>query len=481
MFEFEKIDGIVTLAKYIGDEEKVIVPETYEGEPVIAIGNRVFEKAIMTSIVLPDTIEVFGNSAFIACRNLVDINMPANLKIVKHNVFLGCESIVEITFPIGVEKIGPSCFCGCYALTRVFAENENAVLGKDALNGTGKIEEVSFHLIKTLDFHNQSEFVLKFIENWSNIEQYKKDVILSLLKKKVLQYYLFSSGKAHVIYFLFDNKFKPNIEDTDKCLEYYIKVGDTENTAILLDYKNKSFTKEKVVAIKERKDLIEIGLEAMTYSEFRKVWVCSKKDGKITVSGYKGCKIEETIPFEVEGIPITFLACNSQNDYRPIEILNIEADIESIGVNCFSWSKLTKINLPDTLVSIGNGGFSQCVSLTEIILPKNLTSIGTAGFHCCDFESIVIPEGVKEVAKETFRFCHNLKDVILPETIEFIGIRAFNGCTKLEEIIIPSSVKEIANEAFFECRVLKKVTFLGDMPKLGKNVFKYTLVQKQFS
>lgn len=508
-FIFEKINGVVTLIKCVINDntKKVIVPDSFEGEPVIAIGDRAFLYQNIVDIVLPDSIEIFNTNAFYFSSNLKEIKLPKNLRIVKQSAFIGCSSLEKITFPIGVEKINSYCFNDCTSLKAVFAENENAVLGKNALadifgRSIIEIEEVSFHLIKSLDLINQTNFIIKFINDWNNVEECKKTVILSLIKKKVLKDNLFLSNNVDVISFLLSNNIKPNLEATDKYLEYYLKTDDTIITAILLEFKNRNFLKEKIEEIKERKELVEIGLVDMNYTEFRKLWVCSKKDNKIRISGYKGKESEVTIPFEIQGIPITMIASGKSAYYNSIKILNIEADIETIGDDSFVYSSLTKINLPNTLTTIGNNAFYHSEYLNEIILPDNLTTINNRAFYSCsNLKSIIIPKNVTTLGKEafkyceeitkaeilanintisekTFAFCFDLKEIILPDTIECIKKHAFQSCTSLEEITIPASVKSIENAAFLDCVNLKKVNFLGDIPKLSNNTFQNTPYNK---
>ena len=44
---------------------------------------------------------------------------------------------------------------------------------------------------------------------------------------------------------------------------------------------------------------------------------------------------------------------------------------------------LTYVNLPDTLISIGNYAFYGCTALPEITLPAGVTSIGFSAFGRC--------------------------------------------------------------------------------------------------
>lgn len=406
IFEFENKDGYVTLVKYTGGDEKVIVPDTFEGVPVTIIGTYAFKYSVMIEVVLPDSIECFDTNAFAYCSNLKDIILPKNLKIVRQSAFVCCSSLETITFPIKVERISPYCFDSCTSLKAVFAENEKAVFGKNALAGLWgrniiELDDVSFHLIKSLDIEAQVKFVTRFILDWES--QDNKSEILTLIKKKNLKEALFLSEYIDVIYFLLDNKIKPNLESTELYLKHHIKYENANITAVLLEYKNKSFKKEKIDAVNERKELIEIGFADMTYSEFRKLWVCSKKDGEICISSYKGDQTKETIPAQIDGFPITKLAKRVKTNYRPLEIIDILAPIKSIDDYCFSYSDLSKINLPDTLISIGDGAFRNCGALENIIIPASVKEIGeNAFFDCSNLQKVTFLGDLPKLGRNVF-------------------------------------------------------------------------------
>lgn len=118
-------------------------------------------------------------------------------------------------------------------------------------------------------------------------------------------------------------------------------------------------------------------------------------------------------------------------------------------------------------------------SLRHIILPKEINGeIGACVFESCEYiKSIVIPNGVTTIGKQSFRYS-GLQEIILPESLLVIGVDAFyqsklnkvvlppkletigSGAfayTPLTEIRLPSSLKEIGSGAFNNWSNLKKV------------------------
>lgn len=100
-----------------------------------------------------------------------------------------------------------------------------------------------------------------------------------------------------------------------------------------------------------------------------------------------------------------------ENDFRArIEHIIVEEGVkeleDSVFWRCFS---LKKIELPDSLISIGMEAFSACSSLTEIILPSGLQEIGYKAFYnCSKLSSIFIPKSVIHMGRSIFENCSSI-------------------------------------------------------------------------
>ena len=97
--------------------------------------------------------------------------------------------------------------------------------------------------------------------------------------------------------------------------------------------------------------------------------------------------------------------------------------VTSLGDGAFTdFVSMEKIRLPETIESMGYGAFSNCVSLTDITIPNGVTSIGEDAFYgCTSITSITIPDGVTVIGLGAFRDCTNLKSITLPSSITDIN------------------------------------------------------------
>ena len=172
-------------------------------------------------------------------------------------------------------------------------------------------------------------------------------------------------------------------------------------------------------------------------------------------------------------------------------------DDMTIGKEAFRGCEgISEIVLPANVVYLGESVFHSCTSLVTLTLPNRLQNFnGTIIENCPSLVNIVVLEGntsifsdggvIYTADKKTLvyypvnreettytllpevtiidssAFMGNvwLETIILPEGLREIGASAFKDCSKLISINIPSTVEVIDEDAFRNCAVLTSVTF----------------------
>ena len=122
--------------------------------------------------------------------------------------------------------------------------------------------------------------------------------------------------------------------------------------------------------------------------------------------------------------------------------------VKSIGNYAFyQFEKVRRIDLPDSLLSIGQCAFDKC-ALTEVVIPDNVSQIyGAAFYDNTKLKKVTFGNNVSYIASTAFYNCA-LTELTLPESLTVIGPNAFTENENLKEVSIPASVTKIGEKAF---------------------------------
>ena len=139
--------------------------------------------------------------------------------------------------------------------------------------------------------------------------------------------------------------------------------------------------------------------------------------------------------------------------------VTIPEGVTNIPSWAFSGSNLKSVVIPQGVVSIGMGAFTECKELKSISIPSGVTDVGAFAFKgCLSLEHVDFQPGVTNIEDYAFEGCKNLKKVVVPEGVVEICSYAFANCENLESVTLPSSVKRIGWYAFSCCSRKLKMT-----------------------
>ncbi|MGN1297075.1 MAG: leucine-rich repeat domain-containing protein [Clostridia bacterium] len=99
---------------------------------------------------------------------------------------------------------------------------------------------------------------------------------------------------------------------------------------------------------------------------------------------------------------------------------------------------------------------SFCTEIKIIEIPNTVTEIGRAAFAASDWgrgfgalQKVDIPDSVETIGSDAFLHCINLTEIKIPDSVTSIGYSAFWGCTSLSSITIPNSVIIMGDGTFY--------------------------------
>lgn len=100
-------DGTVEITSYGGADTEIVIPDTLDGKPVTAIGERAFYYSLsLTSVTIPDSVTHISQKAFSCCFQLTSITLPSGLTAIESGTFDLCKSLTTIDIPDSVAAKG---------------------------------------------------------------------------------------------------------------------------------------------------------------------------------------------------------------------------------------------------------------------------------------------------------------------------------------------------------------------------------------
>ncbi len=137
-------DGTITLVRYTGTEEKVVIPRTIGERKVTTIGTCCFEDNLtIKEVVLPDTIKKIDYKAFSRCKNLETINFPDSLETIGDYAFTTCHSLKSIDLA-NVESLGECAFQLCISLEEIYVPGSITSIPDHAFHGCHNVKTLLF-------------------------------------------------------------------------------------------------------------------------------------------------------------------------------------------------------------------------------------------------------------------------------------------------------------------------------------------------
>jgi len=107
-FTYETKNGGVTITGYTGRARDVVIPQTINGEPIVAIGRIAFLRKGLTSVTLPNTVTVIGTNAF-SYNRLTELTLPNSVATIEYGAFSN-NRLSNLNLPDSLTSIGMSAF-----------------------------------------------------------------------------------------------------------------------------------------------------------------------------------------------------------------------------------------------------------------------------------------------------------------------------------------------------------------------------------
>ena len=450
-FVFSTVDGVNTLAGYLGSATEIILPEDYNGEEY-GIGESVFSgRADLTSITIHGNLTSIGKSAFNNCTALTRVNISdltawcnvsfgdsyANPLYYAKNLYLNGEPVTELVIPDGVTEIKSYAFYNCESITSITVPYSVTNIGTNAFQGCKNLKDVLN--FSSLVFTKGNSYIGGYIS-------YYADNVVNAPNGVVIGDFIFST-----------------VDGVNTLAAY---LGNATEIVLPDNYNGEGYGIGESV-FSGRADLTSITLPACITS--------------IGDAAFYNCSALARIDFPESLASIGENAFYSCSRLTTLEISN---NVTAIGYGAFSGcSALEVVKIDCTTVE---GWFENNASIKELVIGENVAHIaGKAFSNCSGIVRVTIGKNVSQIGDKAFSSCHSLEGVYITDlsawcNISFGGYSAnplsyaghlyLNG-KHVTDLVIPDGVTEIKNYAFYDCGSLRSVTVPGTVVCIGTGAF----------
>lgn len=412
-YTFKAVSGGYSITDYIGTNEVLHIPSTYNGSPVVSLGNQAFRDCnTLVEVVIPEGITTIGEFCFYMLDNLKKVYIPASVTVINKDGFTRCVALTDVIFAenSNLSTIGNMAFSECSSLVSISLPNSVVNFGSSIFHRCSALENV----------------VLP--ENITALPDGMFSDCISL-KEFIVPATVTSIG-SDVFY---------------RC-ENLAAVGGISNVTSIGD--GAFYDCNSIREITLPNCLTSIGKEAFA-----------------SCNGLTSIQLPEGI---TEIKEMTFYSCSS------ITSITIPSTVTYIGnwafTNCDS---LTTITIPRGVTEIGYCALMWCDSLVSINVEEGNErywsvdgilygnhSYTVALIQCPGAKSgvVTVQEGTQRI--DDFSYCVGVTAVIIPDSVTYIATEAFYACA-FESITIPSSIETLGSNSLGGNENLKTVYFEG--------------------
>ena len=384
----------------------VTLPESYRGLPVVGIRDG---EGTNTNNILKD-------AAFAEATGITSLVVPSSYKYIGIAAFVGCGKIESITFNEGLESIGNYAFLGNtntstnteaskLAITSLSFPQSLRIIGDHAFNGCDNLQSITFHPNAKLESIGQYAFAGNYVNVGGVYTQYGADITTLTIPAsvKTIGNYAFSNA--------FDLETLTFAEGS--ALE---SIGNYA-FSLTLDYQGTNYT------------FVESKLTSVVFpASLRSI-------GSYAFAGRNGLK-EVVLNEGLTSIMAYAFAMYGQTGYSQ-SYAKFEADTAD-----WAMSSPTEVNLPSSVVTLGNYAFAYWVNLEKVTFNGN---------------SFVDEDGDPSFGNYVFAWARTLTTVnglencVLPEFGDYVF-----GHTAVTKLVLPAGT-EFSSNTFTDAEQLQLI------------------------
>lgn len=475
----------------------------------------------LTSVTLSKSLTAI-NGAFFGCSSLTAIDIPSSVTVLDGS-FEGCTQLASVTMPKSLTRIGERTFNNCSALTHIDLPNSVTEIGRMAFAYCGLTSLELPETVTSLDTYafygstSLASVTVRAVTPPSMVEMNAfSDDTYGLVSLKVPEISL-SAYQSTDWWNQFQNMMADAALNTPYDFEvggiYYVITGGNTVNVTYRDLGYNSYNGVVTIPASVNHNGVAYTVTGIGNSAFR---ACTSLTGvtlpssvtcigeyafygdsgltgidfptgltDIGSSAFENCTgiTSLTIPASVAaigegaftGVSVTSLIWNARNCWTNgdmntslINQVTIGNEVTVLPAKFAFRSSITAVDLPQSLVTIGENAFNSCSGLSTLTIPVNVSSIGENAFYGTGVSSLTW--NAREcwtVGNTTYwRNYFVVSQVTIGDEVEVLPA-GFLARSRIESVTIPNSVKTIGDYAFYECDSLTGLVIPESVQNIG--------------